>query len=226
MASGIPLEDLRLMLKAEIGSSMDVGTALDDELDMVLSNKQIQLATLFDWAALETDEDVNADARYLTLPNLNYNRPVEVYVKWALRWQPVCYGITIDNYNTTDSDRNVKRDPIQAWRYAPNVGADKFEVWPIPVGVQSLRFCGQKPILKMEETGDVCTLDGLMLVLFCAAEKLARYKQEDAQAKLVQANSIAAALRSNERKVEPVFSLIPPKMENARRNVPIILVAG
>jgi hypothetical protein len=73
------------------------------------------------------------------------------------------------------------QDPIQNWRWSEE---GQFEIWPINVQGQSIRFTGQRALDPLAAGTDTADLDDLMLVLFVAADILARSKQADAKLKL------------------------------------------
>lgn len=229
---GTKLSDLRQMLKAECGDSLDVGSAIDGELDLCLANKQRFLASQKDWddLVLRKDVAVVASSRYANLPELNYNRPVHAEVYFNERWVTLDYGVGPEQYNYLNPDRGDVMDPIQRWQKIPVTDksvAATFELWPLPATAQTIRFWGQQALMPLKADDDVCTLDDLLIVLYCAAERLARADQRNAQAKLAAANQLAATLQatnSNERLVFGINKVGESKRE--RRRVPIVLVHG
>lgn len=174
------LGDLLKMLKAEIGDSVSVGTARDAELRQLLSNKQEFLASEFDWPFLGEDFDITITSRYSDLPTtrvneddpvLNIERPIaEVTVRWNTYWYPVEYGIGAEEYNAMDPDTGQTWSPIQRWQL---YGQEQFEVWPLPESGQIIRFSGQRKPNVLAGDEDKADLDGLLIVLFCAADLLA-----------------------------------------------------
>jgi hypothetical protein len=190
------------MLKGELGITLTsgVGTAQDQELYTLLDLKQQWLAGEFDWPFLQVDKDVTvaAQARYATLPTssqLDFSRQFATNVMFSTKWKEVVYGIGIEQYNTFSSGDGgvaaVYLDPIERWRY-DNDGTE-FEVWPRPVAAQTFRFSGMRPLTSLKSANaylDTLTLDldDIMVVMFCAAEKLSRLKPEQAKLKLDIAN--------------------------------------
>lgn len=71
------------------------------------------------------------------------------------------------------------------------------EVWPIPSVPQSLELAGALPLTRMENDTDTCVIDDLLIVLFCAAEILARSSQGDAQAKITKAQAHLNSLKAS-----------------------------
>lgn len=120
MPRGTQLSQLRDMTKAEIGFSQTVGTAVDLEIDTLLSNKQKWLGSKWNWPFLETRYPVavGPGARYVNVPNMNFERPVLVEVKWSTIWQDVDYGIGSQEFNYLDSDVGSQQDPVLRWTFA------------------------------------------------------------------------------------------------------------
>lgn len=108
------------MVKAEIGFNQSSGTGMDLEIQTLLSNKQKWLSSKWDWPFLQTKFNVGVGngARYVNVPNLNWERPVLVEVKWTEIWQDVDYGIGSEEYNYLDSDEGQQQDPVLRWTFA------------------------------------------------------------------------------------------------------------
>jgi hypothetical protein len=211
MARGTTLLNLRLMLKAEIGDNSGTNATADATLNVLLSNMQKWLATEYDWPFLERRFNVSAPAntQYLSFPTsddvgdnvgLNLERFPLVYVLWNTKYQPVQYGISIDEYNTMNyAALQQQSDPIQRWRAATNpneaTNPNAFEVWPVPVTAQTMLFTGQRVVKALAVDADTADLDDMMLVMFTAAERLSRLKQPDAREKAEKANRRLAFVR-------------------------------
>src|SRR4029077_790999 len=198
MPRGTALSDVRAMLKAEIGDYSGTNTARDLELNLLLYNKQIQLSHEFDWSFFERrwNAAVAAGQRYVPFPtvdadfgenvtiNLDMLETGKVEVLWNQNYYPIMYGIGEDEYNMLNPLLNQSADPIRRWREASNVveppDSNKFEVWPVPVSNQIVRFTANRNLLPFEDDADVCDLDDMLLVLGVATEILTRTKQPDA----------------------------------------------
>lgn len=213
---GTSLATLVTMLKHHIGDSATVGTAQDAEYKRILSDKQMWLASEFDWPFLQKRFDVDAvpSQRYYLFPDINIERPFLVETKWSSRWQEVDYAIGSEEYNYIDSDNGQVLDPIQRFQLiqddslvqkliddgmvdgATPLDSTLFEVWPLSSTQQALRFTGQRQLDTLVEVTDTADLDDEMLVLFCAADKLFRLKQADAQLKMQAAQQRMLKLRA------------------------------
>lgn len=210
MARNTTLADVLLMVKAEMGYDLTTGAATqqDQELYWRIFNKQSFLAGEFDWPFLETRRNVicSAGTRLHDLPNdagvqvLNHERPCAVSVQWSAIWSPLDYGIDNEHFNTVNSDMNDQQDPICRWQYAPD--DQQFEVWPIPVTEQIVRFVGQKPLTLLRIAGvydptATLDLDDQMIVLFVVADLLTTQKRGDAALALQKAQRRMSLIRAN-----------------------------
>lgn len=189
---GVLIDDLR----AEAGHSLqaNLGVAMRDVLVKVLQRQQKRLWEDYDWTFLRVIRDVPVQAgeRYYNFPaDLNLERLEKVEFKYGDRWVPVEYGIGREQYDLHDSDRDVRAFPVERWREAEN---DQIELWPIPsqngsaaTVVNVVRFTGIRKLRPLLAESDVADLDDTLLVLYSAAEILAREKSADASVKLQMA---------------------------------------
>lgn len=182
-------------LRAETGISQNVahGVASLDPQRALLRRVQEDLYLANDWPHLNTEavKDVPEGGRYLELPTTFEFEGIQE--AWTLdaadEWRPLGYGISPADYNDYDpevvSDRTF---PILRWQsYLQNVddvSTRMFEVWPIPDRATKVLFRGRRALLPLDADDKRSTLDGPMIVLFAAAEILARQKSEDASLKL------------------------------------------
>lgn len=199
MARGTTLTSLLAMLNGELGNSTATNVARDAELTVLLSNKQKQMASEYNWPFLERrwNAACASGVQFVGLPTMDdlgdtsaidFEKPVLVEVLWNTYYTPVEYGIGSEQYNTLDFARGQQSDQIQRWRMNANVNevtsANTYEVWPVPVTAQVMRFTGQRTLKALAVAADTADLDDMLLVLFVAAEKLARTKQADAALKM------------------------------------------
>jgi len=208
---GVLIDDLR----AEAGHSLqaNLGVQMREVLIKVLQRQQRRLWEDYDWTFLRVERDiaVAAGQRYYGFPvDLNLERLEKVEFKYGDRWIPVEYGIGRREYDTHDSDRGVRAFPIERWKEADN---DQFELWPIPsqngstaTSSNILRFTGIRKLRPLVAESDVADLDDTLLVLYSAAEILAREKSADANVKLQMAEKHYNRLKGRNSKTE-TFSL-------------------
>lgn len=199
MARGTRLLELRQMLKAELRLAPQGAGSADLNFNRLLWHVCDQLATENDWDFLITKADVSCSSRYNTLPTtLNFNRPVKVEAQWLTKWQTLCAGIGAKEYNAVEE--GDAQDPIWRWAY---YDSDQFEVWPVPVEPQTVRFTGQKKLTAWTDSNGnfleaaTCELDDLLVVLLAAAEAKVRDKAPDAAATAELAKRRFITLRSN-----------------------------
>lgn len=190
------------MVRAEIGetSTTTIATQKDLSVNILLSNAQKLYSTIRDWAFLQAKWDVACAAgdRYKTFSAtdirgtaavLNRERPYTVSVLFNRLYLPVFYGIGDNEFDHRNSDLNEAADPIMRWRIATNVAetanADQFEIWPIPVSGQTLRFVGERQLAPLSAETDKCDLDDLLLVYSVSLDLLSRNDEAQMQTKLM-----------------------------------------
>jgi hypothetical protein len=204
MARGTTLANLRTMFKAEVGIDLSAGTGEDTAINNLLANKEMWLASEFDWPFLEHKFDliVGSGDRFKTLPTtesssgdegataaMNFDRPFLVETKFNAKWVELEYGIGSQEMNYLDSELAPPQvmDPVQRWRFATDiseaVNPNQIEIWPIPATTQLIRFTGQRQLLTLVSDSDKADLDDLLIVLFVAAEWLTKNQSQEAQMK-------------------------------------------
>lgn len=186
-------------LRAETWTSLIVAHGVNEAetLKVILRRVQRTLYQSWDWPEFETDEDVAVPAgtRYIaSLSVLDIEGISEVSCASADRWVPVEYGIEHCHYSDRNPDADERDHPIRRYRFEPQ--ENKIEVWPLPSEATTLRFRGQMALPALVNDGDYSLLDGTLIVLFAAAEILAKNKREDASLKLQVAQEYFRTLRA------------------------------
>lgn len=241
MARGTKLADLVYMLLAEIGDNSSPNELRKKELKTLLSNKQKWLASEYDWPFLQHQWDAPCPAmtQYITLPTLdvrgaaatiNFERPVLHHVFWNDVYDEVDYGVGIPEYNYMNMALGQQSDPIQRIQLVSDdselTNPSQFEVWPVPVTAQVIRFTGQRALEEIVADTDTADLDDMLLVYFVAAEILTRKKQVDAQLKVELAKQRLARLQrvypAREQKV--ILGQKQQLSREERRILPIISI--
>ncbi len=254
MARGTTLSKLRLMLRAEIGQTLDTSasTQMDTAHNQLLSNKQQWFTAEYDWPFLEQRWDVNVTLRYTNLPTNantpggtalapNFERPMLVEAKFNNFWRELIEGIGSDEFNYLRSDDGVQQDPILRWRLASNVNEpttpNQFEVWPIPVTSQPVRFTGQRVVQTLFDasasaaTNDARTadIDDLLLVYAVAADLLLGMESPRAQAMSSLASErfirLRASYPSNNEPVVLGRGRLIRDTRSTRRLAPIVIAS-
>ena len=210
MARGMQLIEMVTAFKEECGhaTSAALSQNFSEHVKNLLRRTQEVLWNAHDWPhmLIQRDETILAGQRYYTLdPDISFERvqPLKVTVKYAGTWRPVAYGIGEAQYNITDSDEDERDSPILRWQHYEN---NQFEVWPIAPSddEQTLRFRGIKKLSPLLADSDTSDLDGTLVVLFAAAEQLARQKSADAEAKQSAAQQMLRLLKGQQSK-SPMF---------------------
>ena len=215
MARNVTLGELIDDVRAEAGHSLqaNLGTAMREVLVKIIQRQQRRLWEDFDWPFLRVERDVAAQAgqRYYNFPtDLTIERLEKIEFKWGDRWHKLEYGIGPTEYDLYDSDRDVRSWPIYRWKEAEN---NQIEVWPIPSRNGStpaadgmIRFTGIRNLRPLVSERDRADLDDTLLVLYSAAEILAREKAADAGLKLQMAERHYQRLKARNAKRD-AFSL-------------------
>jgi hypothetical protein len=227
---GVLIDDVR----AEAGHSLqsNLGTAMREVLIKVLQRQQKRLWEDFDWPFMRIHRDVLTQngQRFYNIPSdLTYESIERVEFKYGDRWIQLEYGIEQPDFDRFDSDRDIRSWPIYKWMEAEG---GQIELWPIPsqnadASTKSgvVRITGKKNLRPLVAESDHADLDDTLLVLYSAAEVLAREKADDAKLKLQMAEKHYAKLRGRTSK-STTFSLSGAAPEHRDRMPKLIAVQG
>ena len=198
---------LQLMVKnlrAECGHSLSVAQGVNqvDTLKYLLARTQEELWTAFIWPELKVRSDIGLVAGqyfYTYQPDVPFDSIREVWATPASsvndpHWTPVIYGIDNEDLILVDGSNSERSDPVQYWDV---YSATQYRVWPTPDTATRLRFVGQKPLGNFTADSDYSTVDSTAVVLFAAADLLARAKAEDADIKMQKAQRHLTKLLGN-----------------------------
>ena len=202
MARGKQLTDLVAQLRAETGRTQDVSIGTDEveNLKNLLRRTQEVLYDEYEWPFLrvERSTQLNAGQRYYDFPSdLNYDRLQVVKYKYGNVYTDLCRDITFDDFSQFDSNSDQRSSPALKWDVRNTGSGEQMEIWPIPNKQGSVHFFGTKTLGSLTQDSDRADLDDRLIVLFAAAEMLARQKSKDAQAKAQQADKRLLKLRAN-----------------------------
>ena len=197
---GKQLRDMLTDLRAELGHSTNVAHGINDRDTLIyyLDRTQQDLYRDYDWPQLiiDRDTDMVQGQRYYQYPvDLTFE---DVSKLWLISdsnmWiSNVTYGIGPREMRLYDSEAGAQSWPPRRWQH--NADSGMFEIWPIPDATTTdhagrLRMRGTKTVKKMVNDSDEATLPDHLIVLFCAAEILARDEAKDAQLKMTKANEV------------------------------------
>lgn len=206
MARGTTLGQLVLMLREEIGDATSAAQGQNNlaHLKQILRRTQEFLWNDHTWPHLRVErfETLQAGERYYALPeDLAFDRVEGVpscCIKYDETWRPVTYGIGPEHYNISDPEQDEREDPVRAWMVHED---EQYEIWPVPAtNGYRLRFNGIRKLKPLLADGDRADLDDHLIVLFAAAEILARRKSADADAKRTLAGRLYQRLKGAQSK--------------------------
>lgn len=203
MPIGTQLVTLRKMLNAEMGEEMDetispARVAINNQL---LNNQQSFLVNQHAYLLGKVRKELTAvvGQQYYDLPaGIDFDRlekPEFTNVN-NFRYR-IAYGIGQEEYNLFRSDLGVQASPVMRWDLVNTGGKLQIELWPIPSTAQTIMLSGVMPLAQMVNDSDTCVIDDLVLVLYTAAEALARKQSPDTMAKAEKAKAALESLRAS-----------------------------
>jgi hypothetical protein len=198
MPRNVTLGQLVQDLRLEAGHAPDanLGKNVRASLARTLQRTQEFLYQDHDWTFLKTYEDftlAEGQVLYDFPDTIDMERVERIEVKWADAWHELARGIDGTQYSALPS-QNL--DPAERWEIRNMDGAEQIEIWPPPATDLCIaRVYGIKKLSPLVADADRCDLDSNMIVLFAAAEILARQKSKDADAKRAVAQEYYARLR-------------------------------
>ena len=213
MATGTTLVNLRKMLNGELEDELDetIASAGVDTKNQKLNNMQSFLYGQHNFlrGKVRVSLPLTPGQRYYTLPagiDFDHLDKPQYTTVAGFRYE-VYFGIDQPEYNVYRSDLGVQATPVIRWDLVNVAGVLQIECWPIPSTIQTLEFSGQNYPTPMVADSDPCVIDDLLIVLFTAAEMLAKRQAADASAKLAKANAHLASIRSGKPSKHEMFQI-------------------
>lgn len=204
MARGKQLLSLIAQLRAETGRTQNVAVGVDEveNLKVILQRNQELLYEEYEWPHLRVQRTISlvAGQRHYDMPSdLNFDRIQDVKLKYSGVYTDIERGISFDDYSIYDSNASPpeRSFPTLKWDVRDTGSGEQIEVWPIPSQAATLYMFGTKALSNLIQESDTADLDDRLIVLFSAAEILARQKSNDAKNKLSQAERRLMMLRRN-----------------------------
>jgi hypothetical protein len=204
MPTGTQLLSLVQMLRLETGRSGSVAVGVDDldALKHLLKRTQDTLYIKHDWVHLKQVFNripLQAGDRYYDFPDeFNFDRIINVGLWYNGIPQKIDRGIGFGEYATYDSEADERADPVARWDVRWTGTEAQCEVWPIPAtNDQELQFIGIRKLRALTANADVCDLDDFMIVLYAAAELLAKADPDSAKLKLAMGKARFDQLKVN-----------------------------
>lgn len=202
MALGTTFGQLLEQLQDECGSSSASSRNNDNRayLRRLIQRVYETLCDDFDWTFLRVDNDeatkeLEAGERYYDFPvAMDLKTTVNAWFYYNNVWIPLVYGIGPEQYTAMNPELDQRADPQIRWRVKD---AGQFEVWPLPASDgNKVRFTGKKRPTPLVADSDRADMDDRLIVLFCAAEVLAKRNQKDAEIKIAAANARKIEMRA------------------------------
>lgn len=210
MARGKQLLSLIAQLRAETGRSQNVAVGTDEveNLKVLLQRTQETLYEEYEWPHMMVQKTITlaAGTRYYDLPTgLNFDRIQDVKLKYNNVYVELERGIEFEDYSIYDSNASpVERSfPTLKWDIRDTGSGEQIEVWPVPSQAATIYMFGTKNLGDLIQEADTADLDDRLIVLFAAAELLARQKSNDAKIKLSQAEKRLMTLKRNSQADTP-----------------------
>lgn len=210
------LDELRSEARISLNPAQSKQTR-DHDINL-LQRTQERLWDDTDWPHLrvERTQACQAGQRLIQVPDdMSIERLEQIQFKNGDIWCRLVPGIGAAQYNAWDSERDMRSFPVERWQIRED---DEIEVWPIPdqdADPTSLhgfyKFIGIRNLNPLVDDGDRADLDDRLIVLYAAAEKLAKPDPETAKLKLAMADKRYAKLRGQlqPRRVFGLFNKNP-----------------
>jgi hypothetical protein len=215
MARGVTLAELVDQFRLECGMSTQPaqGTQTREHIKQMLRRVQETLFADFDWPFLHvfrTENLLPGENIYSWPDDLDVNDVRQLWDYYGATYYPLGYGISMQDRNA--HDETSRCDPAMRWEIRDD---RQYEIWPVPATARPCVIEAYLSLKPMVEENSRCTMDGTLLVLFAAAEWLARNKMPDAQAKLQAAQQFSRNLRkrSVSDKRRNVIPLLPGRTD-------------
>lgn len=205
------LDEMVTMLRAECGESTNASMGINsvEGLYQLIRRTQELLFDEFDFGSMSIDSDedlVPGENVYTFNDEVDSDRVVVAWVNTTNAWVEMSYGISPIDYNYSNPELDQRETTPMKWRLLPD---NQFEVWPKPSVVGKLRFRHHLQLKPLVAGTDKGTLDANLIVLYCAAERMASKKDQTAPLKLKLAERRLAAIRFNNSKNKVTQSYNP-----------------
>lgn len=203
MPVGTTLATLRQMLSAECGDEMDESLAPAPVMlnNQLLNNWQSFLVNQHGYLRGKARVSLAALAgqQYYDLPaGIDFDRLEKPeFTNLSNFRYTIGFGIGQREYNIFRSDLGVQATPVMKWDLVNTGGKLQIELWPVPSQAQTIELSGLLPLTVMVADADKCVVDDLVLVLFTAADKLARKESPQAPAKAAQAQAALNSIKAS-----------------------------
>jgi hypothetical protein len=207
-------------IRAEAGQSLNpaLGRQMRETIVRIAARHQARMWADYTWPHLRVDRFLRLEAgerTYSPPDDMQIDQIEEVSVCYGGAWSLLRPGIDDPQYNSINSIEGQRSWPVEYWNISEG---EQIEVWPIPstdgaeiLAVPTYSVIGQDPQLRegwlklrgirnlrrLVNDDDRADLDDQLIILYSAAEILARQNAPDAGGKLTQASQRLFRLRGN-----------------------------
>lgn len=211
------LGELVTDLKMEVGHSSSAATGINmrDQLVYLLNRVQNDLAEAYDFPGMTVDRDIPivVAARYYSYPtDLPFDNINKAWLIWNTLYNELDYGIGPEQFALFNSNVGFTSWPVQRWQHFSD--DNTFELWPVPnqapVATATsqaalVRLRGTRVPPKMVADADRCVLPDKIILLWTAAEIMAREGDKGAQLKQTKAQEALRRykIRQSSHKTNP-----------------------
>lgn len=170
----------------EVGISTQAALNIDvkNAIKSFIADEALRLVDEFDWLKLRGDGNqrwfdvtLHAGQRYYDFPaGMDPQTITGVATLQGGAWQPLTYGITLDDYTAFNSDDDARADPAMKWDFK----GEQFEVHPIPATDDgTVRFEARQSASEVIDDALPVPFDYICVAKFAAASYL-RSRHDDA----------------------------------------------
>jgi hypothetical protein len=150
---------------------------------------------------------------------MDFERIISVRGDGLGTFEPITRGISMEDYNSLNSDDGDTEDPVRKWDIIDAGSGDQFEVWPMPASNgETIRFDGFKALGAFTSESDTCTLDDTLIVMFAAAHILTGQDDKLAKTTLSQANQLYNRMRGGASRTEGQSFVMGSEVSRAVRS--------
>ena len=223
------MQDLRLETRRS--PNANIGIDEYDALKRLLYRVQFFLYWDFDWPFLRCRRDITmqTDERYYDFPSgMDFERISLVRTNGygENNWTPVTRGITLEDYNSYDSDNGETSNPVRKWDVIDAGSGDQMEVWPMADNnTEILRLEGFKKLGQFSADSDVCTLDDTLIVTLAAAHLMTGEDDKRAEKLLAQGNKMYLRMRGGATRREGGYFIMgsKPPLQSSIHDNPMVI---
>lgn len=189
MARNTQLLSLVAKLRAETGRSQKVSVGIDelDNLKVILARTQETLYDENEWMQLRVERTIqlNAGQRYYDFPSdLDFDSLSDIKLSYNSVYTDIERGIELTDYTAFDSNLDERSSPALKWDVTFTGTKEQMEIWPIPNdNIQKIYLSGTKKLGNLIQDNDTADLDDILIIMYAAAEILARQDSKDAKRK-------------------------------------------